>query len=95
TCVLDYDGATGYLLGEPHKGLKAMFIMMNEARLAVGIQGLSMADAAYQRAAAWAKDRLQGRALPGPANPAGPADPLIVHPDVRRMLMDQRAFIEA
>ena len=95
TCVLDYDGATGYLLGEPHKGLKAMFIMMNEARLAVGIQGLSMADAAYQRAAAWAKDRLQGRALPGPANPSGPADPLIVHPDVRRMLMDQRAFIEA
>lgn len=95
TCVLNYDGATGYLLGEPHKGLKAMFIMMNEARLAVGIQGLSMADAAYQRAVVWAKDRLQGRAMPSPANPGSPADPLIVHPDVRRMLMDQRAFIEA
>ncbi|MBP7002027.1 acyl-CoA dehydrogenase C-terminal domain-containing protein [Amaricoccus sp.] len=94
TCVMNYDGATGWLVGEPHKGLRAMFTMMNEARLAVGAQGLAQGDAAYQIAAAYARERLQGRAVGKPANPAGPADPLIVHPDVRRALMDQRAFIE-
>ncbi len=95
TCVMNYDGATGWLVGDAHKGLRAMFTMMNEARLAVGVQGLAQADAAYQLAADWARDRLQGRAVKGPENPDGPADPLIVHPDVRRMLMDQRAFVEA
>jgi alkylation response protein AidB-like acyl-CoA dehydrogenase len=94
TCVMNYDGATGWLVGEAHKGLRAMFTMMNEARLAVGVQGLAQAAAAYQAASAYARDRLQGRAATGPANPDGPADPLIVHPDVRRMLMDQRAFVE-
>jgi hypothetical protein len=91
---MNYDGATGWLVGEPHKGLRAMFTMMNEARLAVGVQGLAQADAAYQVAAAYARDRLQGRAVTGPENPDGPADPLIVHPDVRRALMDQKAFVE-
>ena len=95
TCVMNYDGATGWLVGEPHKGLRAMFTMMNEARLAVGVQGLAQADAAYQVAAAYARDRLQGRAVTGAENPEGPADPLIVHPDVRRALMDQKAFVEA
>lgn len=94
TCVMDYDGATGWLVGEPHKGLRAMFTMMNEARLSVGVQGLAQAEAAYQAAADHARDRLQGRAVPTPADPGAPADPLIVHPDVRRMLMDQRAFVE-
>jgi alkylation response protein AidB-like acyl-CoA dehydrogenase len=94
TCVMNYDGATGWLVGEAHKGLRAMFTMMNEARLAVGVQGLAQAAAAYQAASAYARDRLQGRAATGPANPDGPADPLIVHPDVRRALMDQRAFVE-
>lgn len=94
TCVMNYDGATGFLVGEPHKGLRAMFTMMNEARLSVGVQGLAQAAAACQGAAAYARDRLQGRAVTGPENPAGPADPLIVHPDVRRALMDQRAFVE-
>jgi alkylation response protein AidB-like acyl-CoA dehydrogenase len=94
TCVMNYDGATGYLVGEEHKGLRAMFTMMNEARLAVGVQGLAQADAAYQVAAAYARDRLQGRAVTGAENPDGPADPLIVHPDVRRALMDQKAFVE-
>ena len=94
TCVMNYDGATGGLVGEPHKGLRAMFTMMNEARLAVGVQGLAQADAACQIAASYARERLQGRAAGAPANPDGPADPLIVHPDVRRMLMDQRAFVE-
>ena len=94
TCVMNYDGATGWLVGEPHKGLRAMFTMMNEARLAVGVQGLAQADAAYQVAAAYARDRLQGRAVGAPENPDGPADPLIVHPDVRRVLMDQKAFVE-
>jgi alkylation response protein AidB-like acyl-CoA dehydrogenase len=94
TCVMNYDGATGWLVGEPHKGLRAMFTMMNEARLAVGVQGLAQADAAYQVAAAYARDRLQGRAVTGAENPDGPADPLIVHPDVRRALMDQKAFVE-
>jgi alkylation response protein AidB-like acyl-CoA dehydrogenase len=94
TCVMDYDGATGWLVGEPHKGLRAMFTMMNEARLAVGVQGLAQAAAALQAASANARERLQGRAVTGPVNTEGPADPLIVHPDVRRMLMDQRAFVE-
>jgi alkylation response protein AidB-like acyl-CoA dehydrogenase len=94
TCVMNYDGATGWLVGEPHKGLRAMFTMMNEARLAVGVQGLAQAAGAYQHAAAYARERLQGRAATGAENPDGPADPIIVHPDVRRALLDQRAFVE-
>ena len=94
TCVMNYDGATGYLLGEEHKGLRAMFTMMNEARLGVGLQGYAQADAAYQNAVAYAKDRLQGRDVTGVKNPDGPADPLIVHPDIRRSLMDQKSFTE-
>ena len=94
TCVMNYDGATGWLVGEAHKGLRGMFVMMNEARLAVGVQGLAQADAAYQVASAYARDRLQGRAVGEAANPEGPADPLIVHPDVRRALMDQKSFVE-
>ncbi len=94
TCVMNYDGATGYLIGELHKGMRAMFTMMNEARLGVGLQGYAVAEAAYQNAVAYAKDRLQGRAVTGAANPAGPADPLIVHPDIRRSLMDQKSFVE-
>ncbi|MFZ5751030.1 MAG: acyl-CoA dehydrogenase C-terminal domain-containing protein [Pseudomonadota bacterium] len=94
TCVMNYDGATGYLLGELHKGMRNMFTMMNEARLGVGLQGYAVAEAAYQNALAYAKDRLQGRAVTGAANPGGPADPLIVHPDIRRNLMDQKSFVE-
>jgi acyl-CoA dehydrogenase len=94
TCVMNYDGATGYLLGEAHKGMRAMFTMMNEARLGVGMQGVSQAEVAYQNALAYAKDRLQGRDVTGPKNPDGPADPLIVHPDVRRNLMHQKSFVE-
>ncbi len=94
TCTMNFDDATGYLLGEENKGLKAMFTMMNEARLGVGMQGMSISEVSYQNGAAYAKDRLQGRALTGPAEPDKPADPIIVHPDVRRMLMDQRAFTE-
>lgn len=94
TCVMNYDEATGWLLGEEHKGLRAMFTMMNEARLGVGMQGMAISEVAYQNGAAYAKERLQGRALSGPAEPDKPADPIIVHPDVRRMLMDQRAFTE-
>ncbi|WIV51485.1 acyl-CoA dehydrogenase C-terminal domain-containing protein [Marivivens sp. LCG002] len=94
TCVMNYDGATGYLLGEEHKGMRAMFTMMNEARLGVGLQGYAQAEAAYQNAVAYAKDRLQGRAVTGAANPEGPADPLIVHPDIRRNLLDQKSFVE-
>ena len=94
TCVMNYDGATGYLLGEENKGLAAMFIMMNAARLGVGIQGLAQADAAYQNAVEYARGRLQGRSLTGAKNPQGKADPIIVHPDVRRMLMDARAYTE-
>jgi alkylation response protein AidB-like acyl-CoA dehydrogenase len=95
TCVMNYDEATGLLLGEEHKGMRAMFTMMNEARLGVGMQGLAQADVAYQNALAYAKDRLQGRDVTGVKNPNGPADPLIVHPDIRRSLMDQKSFIEA
>ena len=94
TCVMNYDGATGWLLGDLHKGMRAMFTMMNEARLGVGLQGYAVGEAAYQNAVIYAKDRLQGRAVTGAENPSGPADPLIVHPDIRRMLMDQKSFLE-
>lgn len=94
TCVLNYDGARGWLLGDLHKGMRAMFTMMNEARLGVGLQGYAVAEAAYQNAVTYARDRLQGRAVTGAENPAGPADPLIVHPDIRRALMDQKSFVE-
>jgi len=94
TCVMNYDGATGYLVGELHKGMRAMFTMMNEARIGVGLQGYAVAETAYQNALAYARDRLQGRDVTGPKNPEGPADPIIVHPDVRRMLMDQKSFVE-
>jgi hypothetical protein len=91
---MNYDEATGYLLGEEHKGMRAMFTMMNEARLGVGMQGLAQAEIAYQNALEYAKDRLQGRDVTGAKNPDGPADPLIVHPDIRRSLMDQKSFAE-
>lgn len=94
TCVMNFDGAIGTLLGEEHKGLRAMFTMMNEARVGVGLQGYSQAESAYQASLAYAKDRLQGRAVTGIENPDGPADPLIVHPDIRRALMDQKSFVE-
>ena len=94
TCVMNYDGATGFLIGEEHKGMRAMFTMMNEARLGVGMQGLAQGSVAYQNALAFAKDRLQGRDVTGVKNPDGPADPIIVHPDVRRNLMDQKSFVE-
>ncbi len=94
TCVMNYDGAVGYLLGDLHKGMRAMFTMMNEARLGVGLQGYAQAAAAYQNALIYAKDRLQGRAVTGAENPSGPADPLIVHPDIRRNLMEQKSFVE-
>ena len=94
TSVINYDGATGYLIGEPHHGLRCMFTMMNHARVSVGIQGLGLADLAYQNAAIYARERVQGRAASGPKNPADAADPLLVHPDVRRMLLTQRAFVE-
>jgi hypothetical protein len=94
TCVMNYDGATGWLLGDLHKGMRAMFTMMNEARLGVGLQGYAVAEAAYQNAVTYARDRLQGRAITGTENPNGPADPLIVHPDIRRNLMDQKSFVE-
>jgi acyl-CoA dehydrogenase len=95
TCVMNYDGATGWLIGAENRGINAMFTMMNEARLGVGVQGLAVSEVAYQNAAAYAKDRLQGRALTGAKFPDKPADPLVVHPDVRRMLMTVRAFNEA
>ena len=95
TCVMNYDGAKGWLVGERDNGLNAMFVMMNEARLGVAIQGLAISEAAYQNAAAYAKERLQGRSLSGPKFPEKPADPIIVHPDVRRNLMTIRAFNEA
>ncbi len=95
TCVLNHDEAIGYMIGEENKGLKAMFIMMNEARLGVGLQGLAQSEAAYQNAAIYAKERIQGRALTGPAEPDKKADPLLVHPDVRRILMNIKSFNEA
>jgi alkylation response protein AidB-like acyl-CoA dehydrogenase len=94
TCVMHYDGATGYLVGEAHKGMRTMFVMMNEARLGVGMQGLAQAEVAYQNAADFARDRTQGRSITGAKAPDKSADPIIVHPDVRRMLMDCRAFVE-
>jgi hypothetical protein len=95
TCVMNFDDAVGYLVGEPHKGLRAMFTMMNAARLGVAVQGLGIADVAYQNAAAYAKERIQGRALTGPKAPEQAADPIIVHPDIRRMLLTARAFAES
>ena len=94
TCVLNYDGATGWMVGEENKGLAAMFVMMNAARLGVGMQGLAQAEVAYQNAVTYALDRRQGRALTGPAEPDQKADPIFVHPDVRRMLMDAKVFNE-
>jgi alkylation response protein AidB-like acyl-CoA dehydrogenase len=94
TSVMAYDDAQGWLVGEEGRGLQAMFVMMNEARLGTGLQGLAIGSAAYQAAAEFARDRLQGRSLSGPKNPEGPADPIIVHPDVRRMLLESRAFVE-
>jgi alkylation response protein AidB-like acyl-CoA dehydrogenase len=95
TCVMNMDGAKGWLVGELNKGMNAMFVMMNAARLGVGMQGLGIAECSYQSAVAYARDRLQGRSLTGPKNASGPADPIIVHPDVRRMLMTQKSFTEA
>lgn len=94
TCQMILDGATGWLVGEPNKGLAAMFVMMNGARLAVGVQGLGINEAAYQNAVAYAKERLQGRSLSGPKAPDKSADPIIVHPDVRRILLTARAYVE-
>jgi len=94
TCVMSYEDAKGWLVGQENAGLKAMFVMMNEARLGTGLQGLAIGTAAYQHAVEFAKDRLQGRSLTGPKNPDGPADPIIVHPDVRRMLLEAKAFVE-
>ncbi|WP_313194573.1 acyl-CoA dehydrogenase C-terminal domain-containing protein [Shinella zoogloeoides] len=94
TCVMNYDEAKGFLIGAENKGLNAMFVMMNEARLGVGLQGLSIAEIAYQNAANYARERLQGRSLSGVKNPGGKADPLIVHPDIRRALMTIKAWTE-
>jgi alkylation response protein AidB-like acyl-CoA dehydrogenase len=94
TCVLNFDGATGWLVGEAHKGMRAMFTMMNAARLAVGLQGLGLAEVAAQNALAYARERLQGRALGGARHPGQTADPLIVHPDIRRMLLTMKACNE-
>jgi alkylation response protein AidB-like acyl-CoA dehydrogenase len=94
TCVLNFDDAEGWLIGEPHRGLNAMFTMMNAARLGVGLQGLGLGEVAYQSAVAYAKERRQGRSLGGVKEPGAPADPIIVHPDVRRMLLTQRALNE-
>ena len=95
TCVMNYDGATGFLIGEENRGINAMFTMMNEARLGVGVQGLALSEVAYQNAVTYAKERLQGRALGGAQFPDKPADPIIVHPDVRRALLSIKAFNEA
>ena len=95
TCVMNYDDASGWLIGEENRGLNAMFVMMNEARLGVGVQGLALSEVAYQNAATYAKERLQGRALSGAKYPDKAADPIIVHPDVRRTLLIIRAFNEA
>src|SRR5690606_18610909 len=94
TCVLNFDGAKGFLIGQPNRGLNAMFTFMNRARLGTAVQGLCHAEFGYQKSLAYAKDRLQMRALSGPKNPNGPADPIIAHPDVRRMLLTQKAFTE-
>ncbi|MFG1300235.1 acyl-CoA dehydrogenase C-terminal domain-containing protein [Xanthobacter sp. V3C-3] len=94
TCQMSFDEATGWLVGEPHKGMRAMFAMMNSERLSVGTQGLGLGEAAYQAAVVYAKERLQGRSLSGTKHPDKPADPIIVHPDVRRTLMTMRAYNE-
>lgn len=94
TCVMNFDGAEGYLVGQPHKGLQAMFVMMNSARLGVGVQGLALSERAFQNALRYARERLQSRALSGPKFPDKPADPIIVQPDVRRMLLTQKALVE-
>jgi len=94
TCVMNYDGAKGWLVGEEMKGLAAMFIMMNAARLGVGVQGLAQAEVSYQNAVQYAQERRQGKGIAGRADPDKPADPIFVHPDVRRMLMDAKAFNE-
>ncbi|MES3007162.1 MAG: acyl-CoA dehydrogenase C-terminal domain-containing protein [Pseudomonadota bacterium] len=95
TCVMNFDGASGYLVGEINKGLSYMFTMMNYERLSIGLQGIGLSESSYQTAAAYARGRLQGRAATGTTNPGGPADPIIVHPDVRRMLLSVRADVEA
>src|SRR6202030_1024099 len=95
TCVMNYDDATGWLIGEANRGLNAMFVMMNEARLGVGVQGLAVSEVAYQNAAIHARERLQGRSIAGVKFPDKAADPIIVHPDVRRSLMTMKAFNEA
>lgn len=95
TCVMNFDGAVGYLVGKPHQGLAAMFTMMNYERLSIGIQGIGCGEMSYQNAVHYAKDRLQGRAAHGVANPQGVADPIIHHADIRRMLLTQRAWNEA
>ncbi|MCP5267822.1 MAG: acyl-CoA dehydrogenase C-terminal domain-containing protein [Zoogloeaceae bacterium] len=95
TCVMNFDSAQGWLLGQPHKGLQAMFVMMNAARLGVGMQGLGLTEIAYQNSLAYARERLQSRALTGAKAPDKVADPIIVHPDVRRMLLTQKAYAEA
>jgi alkylation response protein AidB-like acyl-CoA dehydrogenase len=94
TCVMNFDGARGWLVGDAHKGMRAMFTMMNGARLGVGMQGLGLAEVSYQNAVAYAKERLQGRSAHGAVLPNADADPIIVHPDVRRMLMTMKAYIE-
>ena len=94
TCVMAYENARGWLIGEEGRGMNNMFVVMNEARLGTGLQGLAIGDAAYQAAVEFANDRLQGRALTGAKNPDGPADPIMVHPDVRRMLLEAKAFVE-
>ena len=94
TCVMNFDGATGFLLGEENRGLEVMFKLMNTARLGTAMQGLAVGELAFQGALAYARERLQMRSLTGPKNPGGEADPIIVHPDVRRMLLTQKAFVE-
>jgi alkylation response protein AidB-like acyl-CoA dehydrogenase len=94
TCVLNFENARGWLVGEPHKGLRGMFTMMNSARLDVGVQGLGLAEVSYQNAVAYARERLQGRSLAGAKNPDGPADPILAHADIRRGLLMMRSFIQ-
>ena len=94
TCVMDLDGAHGWMVSQPNRGLQAMFVMMNAARIGVGVQTLGLMETAYQNSLAYAKDRIQSRSLTGPKQPDKPADPIIVHPDVRRMLLTQKAYTE-
>ncbi|KAG0959303.1 hypothetical protein G6F31_011788 [Rhizopus arrhizus] len=94
TCVMNFDGAQGYLVGQPHKGLQAMFTMMNTARLGVGLQGIGLSERAYQNALKYSRERLQSRALSGAKFPDKPADPILVHPDVRRMLLTVKSLVE-